>query len=404
VLTTAILKGIGLFSVAIICARYVFPPLIRSVSKSQEVLFLTAVSTCLVFGILAHIAGFSIAIGGFLAGISLAVFPYNLEIISRVMPLRDFFATMFFVSLGMLLVFTPLIDFVLPVVAITLLIIIFKPFITNVLVSLCGYERRTAFISGLGLGQSSEFSLIIAFLGLSLGHVSSLIFSMVVIITIVTFVITTYFFKFEDQLYKLFSRFLISFENFGPFNHKLEYMPKRKEVKKHVIICGAHRMGHEIIKTLQKLKKDFLVVDYNPEVIKDLVKHGIHCVYGNVRHAEVLERLRLREARLIISTIPAEDTNLLLLKKAKEINPDAILVMTATTPSDALLFYENGADYVIIPKIVSGEKASSYLYNLFRSRKHAKEIRRSEIISLRRRKGMQILEAHDIAKASEEAA
>ncbi|MBU4407003.1 MAG: cation:proton antiporter, partial [Candidatus Altiarchaeota archaeon] len=96
-----LLKGLGLVSIAIVAGVYVTPFLLRYIARSIELLFLFALSWCFVFAASSFVLGLSIGVGAFLAGLSLAAFPYNIEIIGRIKSLRDFFATIFFVSLGM---------------------------------------------------------------------------------------------------------------------------------------------------------------------------------------------------------------------------------------------------------------------------------------------------------------
>ena len=169
-------KGLFIFAVAIAASRFLFPSLFKFAARSQELLFLLSVTICFLFSLLFYMIGFSIIIGAFVAGVSLASLPYNVEIIGRVKSLRDFFSTIFFVSLGMQLMVGSLGEIMFPLVILILFIIIAKPLIIMFISSFFGYEKRTSFLAGSSLAQTSEFSMIIISQGLFLGHISKGIF------------------------------------------------------------------------------------------------------------------------------------------------------------------------------------------------------------------------------------
>jgi len=150
---------------------------------------------------LAEYLHYSVAIGAFLAGISLASSSYKLEVASRVKVLRDFFATIFFVSLGMQLTI-PNIDATLAaIIAFSFFVIVGKPIIILIIGRAVGFKKRVAGMAGLPLGQISEFSLIILALGISLGHISPALSSMMIIVAAVTITTTTYVVKYEQAFY-----------------------------------------------------------------------------------------------------------------------------------------------------------------------------------------------------------
>ncbi|MFH1682642.1 MAG: NAD(P)-binding protein, partial [Candidatus Woesearchaeota archaeon] len=100
------------------------------------------------------------------------------------------------------------------------------------------------------------------------------------------------------------------------------------------------------------------VVDYNPEVIKRLIRQEIHCIYGDIGDTEILERIDLKQVALVISTSPDKRDNLLLIKKTKEVNKKAMIFVTANKVEDALALYDASADYVILPHFLGGDQVS----------------------------------------------
>ena len=342
-----------------IASKYIFPLIFKYAAKTEELLFTTSVAVCLIFIGLFHYFGFSIAIGAFLAGLALANLPYNIEIISLIKPLRDFFAVIFFVALGMQLNLKAVSFFILPIIIFTVLIVLLKPFLIMIVTSLFGYKKRPAFLISMSLAQASEFSLILLVLGVSVGHISQNLFSSVVLITIVTMAVSPYIFKYESWMYKKSEKFLDIFEKVSE-RGTLEYLPKKK-MKEDVILVGYDRLGYNIFDTLKKLKKRFIVVDYNPEVIRDMIKKKIPCMYGDVGDLEIMNRLDLKNIQMVISTIPNKEDSLMVTKKTKKANKKAIVMVTAMQIEDALALYDAGADYVILPHFLGGERVSLFL-------------------------------------------
>lgn len=378
-LSIALVKGLGLFLVAILLSLYFLPYIFKNAAKSQELLFLCAVSICFLFSLLAVSIGFSVAVGAFLAGLSLASLPYNLDIIGKISPLKDFFALLFFVSLGMQLYLSGTNLMILPLFYFLILLVILKPLIIFILTKLFGYENRTSFLTAISLGQISEFSLILVSLGLILGYVSSDLFSLTVLLSVISIVITSYFIKYDHRLYNKFMKFLVPFEKLEIKKEQLEYL--EKHIKNDIILFGGHRTGSMFIKDFIKYKKKFLVIDYNPEVIRKLIRKKIPCLYGDIINYEILKKAGIKNAKILISSIPNEEDSLFLIEHVKKENRRALIFVTAHDIEQALELYKAGADYVILPKILTGNKVSEIL-NKVKSKKDLFKIRREHIKNL----------------------
>lgn len=352
----SLLKGITIVAIAIIGSKYIFPNLFKFAAKSQELLFLLSLSICFLFVMLFYYIGFSIVIGAFIAGVTLANLPYNLEIIGKVKSLRDFFATIFFVSLGMGLITTSFKSIIGLLILMILFILIFKPIITMFICSFFGYKKRTGFLTAISLAQISEFSLIIVMQGISLGHISNEILTLTVLVAIITMIFTSYFINYDQKIYTKVSTILNIFDRFTTEEAGLEYLPKKKKFD--IILCGHNRLGYSISRKIRKMKKNLLVVDYNPEIIRHLIREKIPCIYGDIGNLEILERLNLKNAKMVISTVPDIMDNLLLIKKTREKNKNAVIMVTANQVEEALTLYDAGADYVILPHFLGGEHVS----------------------------------------------
>jgi len=355
-LAGSLLKGIGLLALALVLSKFILPRFFKYAAESQELLFLLSLTMCFLFGIMFNWIGFSIAIGAFVAGVALGNLPYNLEIIGRVKPLRDFFATIFFVSLGLNIIFDNLKELLILAAVLSLIVVTIKPVLLMIFTSLFGYKERPAFLISGSLMQVSEFSMIVLMLGLKLGHITKPIFSLAIWAAIFTITITTYVIKYEHKLFDVFKGPLKLFEKFN-FNDKdLKQIKKRKKPYD-VIVCGHNRIAHGIIDLLIKMKKSILVVDYNPDVVRYVIRSKYKkatAIYGDIGDPEIINHLDLKKVKLVISTVPDSKDSLLLMKKTKKVNKKAVVILTANQIEEALELYSMGADYVILPYILGG--------------------------------------------------
>lgn len=380
VLPVPLLKGIGLIAVAIFLSMFVFPTFFSFAAKSSELLLICALSICFLFSLLASSIGFSIAIGAFIAGLSLANLPYHIDIAGLIRPLKDFFALLFFVSLGMQLFFTNIVPELSYLVYLFLIIILLKPLIILLVTSVYGYDKRTSFLTAMPLAQTSEFSLIIVALGLSLGHIPSNIFSLTVLITIATMVLTSYLIQYDKKIYNFFSGLLGLFESLSIREEMLHYLGKKD--KRDIILIGCHRMGSIFLNTFRKIKKRVFVIEWNPEIIKQLIDRKINCLYGDLLNTEVLKKAKINKAKYVISTFKDEERSLFLIDYVKKHNKKAIIIVTARFTQEAIDLYKAGADYVIIPHILSAEKVSDLLRSVVRKKAKLRKIRRKHLSHL----------------------
>lgn len=163
-------KGIALLAGIAVMMRWVLPWLLHLVARSQELLVLFAVAWAVSVASLSAWLGFSTEVGAFLAGMSLASTPYREAVGARLVSLRDFLLLFFFISLGAELEFVDAGRQLTEAVVFSLFVLVGNPLIVLVIMGLMGYPARVSFLAGLTVAQISEFSLILAALGLSLGH------------------------------------------------------------------------------------------------------------------------------------------------------------------------------------------------------------------------------------------
>ncbi len=350
------LKGALLCLILFILSAYVLPRISKQIQSSKDFLLVFSLGWALGFGVLFTWAGFSVEIGALLAGVSLASLPMAKEMSSRLRPLRDFFIIIFFITLGQALVITDIGQFVVPIVLFSLIVVLVKPLAVLLTLGVIGYTKRASFKTAASLSQVSEFSLVFIFAAVQGNYVRPEIQTIISIIALVSFAVSAYLIKYDDELYDLTARHFKLFERH--FNGS-----DRKGISVHypVIIFGYRKGGAEFIRTFNAMNKRFAVVDYDPEAIESLERQNISYYYGDAADTELLEEVNLEKAKLVVSTIGDFETNEFIASWLEAHNREAAFIASADSADQAAQLYELGAAYVMIPHFVGSEKMSNFL-------------------------------------------
>lgn len=346
-----ILKTAVLFVLTVYLGRKILPLLFDKIAHSSELLFITSLAWVFLMATLVGKIGFSIEIGGFLAGLALANSSENFQIAARIRSLRDFFILIFFVILGSSLMFSDFSGLLLPIIAFSLFVLIGNPLIVMIIMGILGYRKRTGFLTGVTIAQISEFSLVLAALGFKLGHLNENIVALITAVGIITIISSTYLVIHADKIFRRFFRYLDLFER----KKIREDNSLEKEFNKPVILIGSHRTGASIAHNIPK--EDLLIIDFDPEIITQLKKHGYDYLFGDISDQEIFEKSNIADSHLVISTSPDLEDNLTLLseinKSLKDRRPKIIL--RARTEEEAKILYSSGADYVLLPHFTAGQ-------------------------------------------------
>ncbi|PIR97641.1 MAG: sodium:proton exchanger [Candidatus Doudnabacteria bacterium CG10_big_fil_rev_8_21_14_0_10_41_10] len=334
----------------------------RYVSRSQELLFLFAIAWGLGLSSIFRVLGFSLESGALIAGATLAILPSHDEIHSRLKPLRDFFIILFFILLGAEMVLDGSGNLIVPAIIFSLFVLIGNPIILMTIMGISGYRKKIGFQTGLTVAQISEFSLIVVALGFSFGHVQQEVLSLVTLIGIITIFVSTYMIMNSDKLFTLMAPFLRIFERKKIAMIKFDYEAPE------VMLFGMNRMGYDFLKLFKKQKKDFMIIDHNPEVIDNLTRKYIPHKYGDAGDVEFLRLLDFKKLKQAISTIPDVKINELIIRELRNARTGALVVVTASNIKDALDLYKFGADYVIVPRVLAGNNAAKLIEDLSKSK------------------------------------
>ena len=356
-LVILLLKSIILFTAIIWLGKVVLPQIIHKIATSQEILFL--VSLAWVFGLAALVSlpsiGFSIEIGGFVAGLALANSLENFQIIAKMRPLRDFFVIIFFIFLGMEMTGGNIAQIILPAILFTIFALLIKPLIIYITMNFLGYRKRTAFLSASGLGQLSEFSLIIVLLALNLHYIAPTIVSLVTLICILSFLGATYMVLYNVQIYKFLEKYLPEIGT----THREKLAVSEFDMTGHVVLVGGTSMGETILHALGENPEDIIVVDFDPKVVQKLQESGIPALCGDIMDQEIQELVQIEKAKLIVSTLSNLEDNLFLIKTGHKAKRKAKVIVMAYDIEEAKKLYEEGADYVVLPHIAGGKQIAN---------------------------------------------
>src|SRR3989344_699681 len=317
-----LLTAVVLIAFVALTARIFVSKAFLFLAQSHELLFLFSIAWGVGVAALFGEFGLSLESGALIAGVALASLPARREIIARLSPLRDFFIVVFFIFLGSQLHLENIVAVIPIALALSALVLIGNPLILMALMGYLGYRKKTSFQTGLVTAQISEFSLILIALGVSLGHLASQVLSLVTLVGIITIFGSTYFILYSDKLYRFLAPLLGIFERHDAH----EARPRKGGYE--IILFGSNRIGYDFIETLVRLDKRFLVIDHNPEAVARLESAGIATEYGDASDLAFLESLDFSKTELVISTIPDAETNALIHKAVKEVNPEtAVLVV-----------------------------------------------------------------------------
>lgn len=359
--TLTVLFGVILFVIAFLLSRNVVPALFARIAKSNELVFLTSLAWFFAITFLVDLLGFSKEIGGFVAGLTLANSVESLHIAQRMKTLKDFFIMIFFVILGTsIVVAADIASLVVPIILLSLFVIIGNGLIVFFIATIfLRYPVRVAFLAGVTIAQVSEFSIILVALGNNLGHVNEEVVAIVTSVAVVTITLSTYFIMHAEKAFKVMRPLLSRFER----RHKKEGSSLEEQFTKPVVVIGFHRTGQNIVSHLPK--EDILVIEYDPETREAIENKKLPYVFGDVSDSSLWDLIDLSSVKVIVSTSPDIESNLLLLRFLvnERVKKEYIykVVIRARTDSEAKDLYKKGADYVLLPHFSLGRYFSRVL-------------------------------------------
>jgi Kef-type K+ transport system membrane component KefB len=348
---------------------YVLPKLLHYLARSPELLLVSAIAWAVALAASGEILGFSSEVGAFLAGISLASSPYRDAIGARLVGIRDFLLLFFFVNLGSHLDLSLVGSQIGPALVLSLFVLIGNPIIVMIIMGYIGYRKRTSLLAGLTVAQISEFSLILAALGLSLGHIDEETVGLITLVGLITIGLSTYLILYSHVLYDHLSPLLTIFERRTPHREE-EGDVGFSAMKADVIVYGLGRYGGWLVNSLSSKGIAVHGVDFDPENVRRWRRQGFAAHYGDAEDPEYPIHLPLGTVQWVVSSIPGVEINLALLHALRHHGYQGKLAVTVHQDREDEMLQQTDIDLILRPFVDAAEQAADELLKDLRRSHH----------------------------------
>ncbi|MBA1146458.1 cation:proton antiporter [Ectothiorhodospiraceae bacterium WFHF3C12] len=345
-LAWAILKGLGAFLAMLLIGRWALRPLFHEVAaaRSTELFTLAVLLVALTAAWATHLAGLSLALGAFLAGVMLGETEYRHQIEADIRPFRDILLGLFFISVGMLLDLAELAATWYWVVLALAGLVLFKGAVIYAVVRLFGEDRRVAARTAIVLAQGGEFGFAVLSLALPVGVVGETAAQVVLAAIVLSMVLAPVLIRHNEGAAHRLAR--AGFASHGP-GAAAAVRQLAEPLTDHVVICGYGRTGQNVARFLENEGIPYLALDLDPARVREAQAAGERVQFGDATHREILEATGLGNARLLVLTFEDPQAALKVLRHAREQRPD--IPVTVRTRDDVYLerFREEGATEIV---------------------------------------------------------
>lgn len=346
--------------------RFIANPLLHWIARSAELLLIFTLALAAILAAVGQLLGFSMELGGLLAGIALASTPYRDSIGSRLNSVRDFLLLFFFIALGTSLDLSLLGSQIWPALLLSLFVLLGNPLIVMVIMGALGYRRYTGFHAGLTVAQISEFSLIFIAMGVELGHLNQQALGLVTLVGIITIAASVYMITYSQQLYRCLEPYLGCFERRHPQREQSPDQHQLSSSQLDAILYGCGRFGQAIAEHLLSKGYRLAIVDFDPASLQAWHRHpDVICIYGDAYDPEFVSQLPLAQVRWVISTLPhyhtyagQQDPRQILVQDLQRQGFNGKVALTSHQRHEEARLQQLGADIVLLPYRDAAEQAA----------------------------------------------
>lgn len=361
-LSAAILKALLFFSFAFALGKWVIPGLISNIAQTEsgELFLLAVIALCLGVALITAQLGLSIEMGAFVAGLMISEIDYADQALSKILPLRDTFASIFFASIGMLIDPQTLIDNFGTILGLVVLVMLGKAIVILPIVLKFGYSFKTAIIASLGLNQIGEFSFVLALVGKKSGFLTQEEYLLLLGTTAITLVLTPIGLKWSPKIadwlgqQPLLSGYLNRFRS-------VQEISVPEGFRDRVVVAGYGRVGQVVVNILRDRGYPVLVIENSEAAIKKLRQEGIPYIFGDGDSELVLEKAHLELAKALAIALPDPASTRLLLKRALEFAPQLDVVARSHENSEIDLLTQLGAWEVVQPEFEAALEMGAHM-------------------------------------------
>lgn len=322
-------------------------------TRSRELFILAVVALALGTAFAAYeLFGVSLALGAFLAGVVVSESDTSHQVGAEVVPFRDIFAVLFFVSVGMLVNPSVVLANAGQVIALTLLIILGKAGITLLIGLVLPASAKTLIVVAAGLSQIGEFSFIVGQTGVALGLLAQDQYGLILAGSLLSIIINPLMFRAIPHVERILKQMPLLWRRMeigGPTP-----MPLHDEMTGHVVIVGYGRVGKHIGRVLTQLGLPLLVIELDAAYAAEIQKDGIQTLFGDAANSEILTHAGLEHARALVVTVPDETTAELVVASSHALAPQLSIIVRAGTETGVRRLIALGANHVIHPELEGG--------------------------------------------------
>jgi len=329
-----------ILSAVVVLAKVLMPKIIFQLAKLRirEAFTIGIILIVLGTAYVTELIGLSLALGAFIAGLILSETDYNYQVISDILPLRDAFNSVFFVSVGLLLDLSFVRDFFPLVIGISFGIIIVKSLVIILSILILRFPIRIAIITGLSLAQIGEFSFVFAQFGVDANLMLPDYYNAFLASTIFTMILTPVIFSIAPKVAEKFKD-IKSDDN--------KDSEKLKELQNHVVIVGFGLNGKNLARVLKETGIEYVILELNPVTVKTYKLKNEEIYYGDATREEVLLQTNIKSAKLIVFVISDNNAVINGIKIAKKLNPKIFIIVRTRFIMDVDKLHIAGADLVI---------------------------------------------------------
>lgn len=364
----AALKGAGFLGGMLFFGSKLLPVLLKRIarSNSREMFLLAITAVSLGVGYATYLVGLSFALGAFVAGMVLSESDYGHQALSEIIPLRDLFGLLFFVSVGMLIQPQYLLDNIWRVLALGLAVSVGKGLIFAGVGRLFKYRNVVPLALGLGMFQIGEFSFVLTKAGQKAGAIDQNLASLLLAVILVTMMLTPLISSLTAPLYALQRRIFrgdpVQSVNLPAY-----------ELEEHVVVAGAGKLGVCLAQLLRRLNMNFVMIELDFQLVEQAKAKGYPVIFGDATQEVVLHAAGIQRAKLLLLTMPSLDAEREAIRQARDASPNLDILARASSGEALDELHGLGASVVVSPDFEAGLELTRQM--LLRLKAPAKEIK-----------------------------
>ena len=353
-LALTLVKAVAFIAATLVLGTRVVPRLMARVEQlhSPELFLLTAVALALGTATVSAVLGLSPALGAFMGGLMLTETGFEHRVVSEVVPMRNLFATLFFVSVGMLIDPAFIVRHLPAVVGLALFIVVAKALLTMVAILPFRLGGRTTVFTSLGMIQIGEFSYVLARSGHEAGAISDTLHSLILTSSLLTIVLTPGAFWLAPRASRAFTHLSLVG---GLFVAPSRVMAEEGTLRDHAVVVGYGRVGRHVATGLRAMGVPVVVIDQDLHLVQDLSAHAIPAICGDASYPSVLAAARIPQARLVVAALPDAGATRVVVREARRAHATIPILVRSARAEDEEMLTCSGATTVISPERAGAE-------------------------------------------------